>query len=307
MQQEFYSNGKLLLSGEYAILDGALGLAIPTKYGQSLSVKSIDKKILQWKSMTHEGNIWFEAEFSMDDFSIQITSDKNVAQTLQNLLIQVKRQNHTFLEDNIGVEAISHLTFPREWGLGSSSTLINNLAQWADVDAYELLWNAFGGSGYDIACAQHDHPITYQLINGTAHAKKASFDPAFGDSLYFVYLNQKQSSKNAIKAYRNQSFDNARLVHDINHITEQMIGADSLESFKNLIEEHETILSRVLGIPPVKQTLFQDYPGTVKSLGAWGGDFVLATGDKGISDYFNSKGFDTILQFSHLALQVQDS
>lgn len=37
----FYSNGKLLLSGEYAVLDGALSLAVPTKYGQLLSVKKL--------------------------------------------------------------------------------------------------------------------------------------------------------------------------------------------------------------------------------------------------------------------------
>ena len=32
MIKNYYSNGKLLLSGEYAILDGAEGWAIPTKF-----------------------------------------------------------------------------------------------------------------------------------------------------------------------------------------------------------------------------------------------------------------------------------
>ena len=36
---EFYSNGKLLLTSEYVVLDGIECLALPTKFGQSLSVK----------------------------------------------------------------------------------------------------------------------------------------------------------------------------------------------------------------------------------------------------------------------------
>ena len=31
----FYSNGKLLITGEYVILDGALSLAVPSLLGQS--------------------------------------------------------------------------------------------------------------------------------------------------------------------------------------------------------------------------------------------------------------------------------
>ena len=37
----FYSHGKLLLTGEYLVLDGALALAVPCKLGQSLTVRSI--------------------------------------------------------------------------------------------------------------------------------------------------------------------------------------------------------------------------------------------------------------------------
>ena len=37
----FYSPGKLLLTGEYVVLDGAKSLAIPTIFGQSLNITSI--------------------------------------------------------------------------------------------------------------------------------------------------------------------------------------------------------------------------------------------------------------------------
>ncbi len=49
--QNFYSRGKLLLTGEYVVLDGALALALPTKFGQSLKVQPIDSQNIFWKSI----------------------------------------------------------------------------------------------------------------------------------------------------------------------------------------------------------------------------------------------------------------
>ncbi|MEM8938231.1 MAG: GYDIA family GHMP kinase [Bacteroidota bacterium] len=302
MERKFYSNGKLLLSGEYAILDGALGLAIPTKYGQSLGIQSIEKPVLQWKSIAYDGAIWFEAEFAMNNYTINNTTNSEVAHTLQKLLIEAKRQNPNFLSEEIGIEAIARLTFPREWGLGSSSTLINNIAQWANVDAYQLLWNAFGGSGYDIACAQHDFPISYSVENRVPEVKQAEFNPPFKDSLYFVYLNQKQNSKKAIEAYRGQAFDKKQLVKQLSSITQKMIQTNSLAEFEALIKEHEVILSEVLGFQPVKSRLFPDYNGAIKSLGAWGGDFVLVTADESSIVFFKEKGFGTIFSYHQMTL-----
>nr|WP_298997294.1 GYDIA family GHMP kinase [uncultured Allomuricauda sp.] len=302
MQQEFYSNGKLLLSAEYAILDGAQGLAIPTKYGQSLSIKSSEKPVLHWKSITHDGTVWFEAELLINNFSIYHSTDSEVAKTLQGLLTEARKQNLNFLKEGNGVEAISRLTFPRHWGLGSSSTLINNIAQWAKIDAYQLLWNAFGGSGYDIACAQYNTPIVYSVRNRQPIAEPVAFDPSFKDSLYFIYLNQKQSSKKAIEAYRQQSFDKDQLIMEINGITKKMVGCDTLDEFNILLEKHETLLSKILGLEPVKSRLFPEYPGAIKSLGAWGGDFVLVSGDENSVESFREKGFGTILSYSQMTL-----
>jgi len=301
MQQEFYSNGKLLLSGEYAILDGALGLAIPTKYGQSLTVKAIESPLIHWKSKAHDGSIWFEARFATNNFTIDHTTDVGVAQTLQKLLLEAKKQNPDFLVDSIGVEVETHLSFPREWGLGSSSTLINNMANWVKINPYHLLWNAFGGSGYDIACAQHDSPITYKLINQLPEVSQVDFNPSFKDSLYFVYLNQKQSSKEAIEAYRKQSFNRDLLVKEISSITEKMVQSNVLEEFEMHLTEHENLLAGILNQEPIKSRLFPDYPGAIKSLGAWGGDFILVTGDETTLNYFYKKGYTTIIPYSKMA------
>ncbi len=302
MQKEFYSNGKLLLSGEYAILDGALGLAVPTKQGQSLHVTDSNSGILRWSSFDENREMWFQAEIELESFGIRTASDGKVTQTLVQLLLEAQQQNPGFLSKSSGVEVETYLSFPRSWGLGTSSTLINNIAQWAQVDAYQLLWNAFGGSGYDIACAQHDSPITYQVHNGRSKVDEVDFNPSFKESLCFVHLNQKQSSKEAIAAYRKQNFNKENLIHDISSLTEKMIRATSLQEFQSLMEQHESIMSDVLQIPTVKSQLFPDYTGAVKSLGAWGGDFVLAAGNEKALHYFEDKGFHTVIPFSKMVL-----
>ena len=65
MAKEFYSNGKLLLSGEYAVLDGARALAIPTKYGQSMRVIANTLSELVWRSFDEKNKIWFEGQYAL--------------------------------------------------------------------------------------------------------------------------------------------------------------------------------------------------------------------------------------------------
>lgn len=302
MQTKFHSNGKLLLSGEYAILDGALGLAVPTQYGQSLEVIATETGLLEWNSYDEKGKIWFQAVLDLDGFKTISTSDGKIAIPLKALLNEAKTQNPDFLSTSNGAKVNTKLDFPRSWGLGTSSTLINNLGQWAKVDAYTLLWNAFGGSGYDIACAQHNLPITYQLKDGKPVINEVAFDPVFKDSLYFVHLNQKQSSKEAIANYRKQQFNKDNLLDSISTITQKMVSENDLTKFESLMEEHEAILSRTFQIPTVKSRLFPDYPNALKSLGAWGGDFVLAVGNENTLDYFRGKGFQTVVPFSKMVL-----
>ncbi|UII78261.1 GYDIA family GHMP kinase [Flagellimonas sp. CMM7] len=303
MQKEFYSNGKLLLSGEYAILDGALGLAVPTKYGQSLKVTSTSSAgLLEWTSFDEKGKVWFSGSLNLDGLTLISSTDNAISRTLITLLSEAKSKNPSFLQNIGGLKVETHLDFPRLWGLGSSSTLINNIAQWAQVDAFQLLKNAFGGSGYDIACAQHDNPIFYQLENGAPKIEEVSFNPSFKDAIYFVYLNQKQSSKTAIATYREQEFNKESLLEDISEITKKMATSSSLSTFESLLLEHEKILSKVLGLETIKSKLFPDYSGSIKSLGAWGGDFIMATGDQKTPGYFKSKGFETVISFSELVL-----
>jgi len=299
--QKFYSNGKLLLSGEYLILDGAMGLALPTQFGQEMYVGSTDhENTLSWKSLDEKENIWFEATYSLPELSIlNFKGDKNVAETLQKILLEAKRVNPVFLNNSKGIAVSTALSFPRNWGLGSSSTLINNIAQWAKIDAFNLLFNSFGGSGYDIACAQYDQALTYQLEQGVPSVKTVTFNPSFIDQLYFVHLNKKQLSSESIKVYRNNKTD-LTAIQKISDISKNMQSAKNISDFNGLLKEHELILSSILKEQTVQQRLFPDFQGQTKSLGAWGGDFILASGDQSTASYFNSKGYQTVIPYSSM-------
>jgi mevalonate kinase len=338
--ETFYSNGKLLLTGEYVVLDGALSLAVPTRYGQSLSVTGMDSSHemgssqLIWHSLDHNGSVWFRGVFDLRQLFGNATPNPGgpIEKTLIKILREARRMNPDFLKgtlekarDGIGKErdgigngkdgpghkVTTQLDFPRDWGLGSSSTLINNIAQWAEVDAYTLLWNSFSGSGYDIACARHDHAITYRLERGNSihraipRVRETDFDPPFRDQLYFVHLNKKQNSREGIANYRQQGFNRPGLVQRISEITRKAISCKTLKEFETLMTEHEALISKTLRIPTVKESFFPDYPGAVKSLGAWGGDFVLAMGNDGTPSYFRELGYDTVVPYSKMVLGTE--
>ncbi|AUC18843.1 GYDIA family GHMP kinase [Polaribacter reichenbachii] len=306
----YYSNGKLLLTGEYLVLDGAKSLAIPTKFGQDLIIEKIKEPQIIWGSFTMTGECWFEAIFDLPKLRLAnctFNSDKEgsaefIAETLLEILHEAKRMNPDFLAAENGFVVKTKLTFPRNWGLGSSSTLINSIASWAKVDAFQLLWNSFKGSGYDIACAQNDPPIFYEIQDKKPVVQQVNFNPSFKENIFFVYLNQKQDSKEGIAKFRESNINFDKEIMRISEISESFLKVNSITEFNKLIIEHEQIISSIIKLKPVKEQLFSDYFGEIKSLGAWGGDFVMATGNEKTKAYFNNKGFNTILTYSEMIL-----
>lgn len=299
----FYSHGKLLITGEYLVLDSALALAVPTKLGQSLRITPSDSSTLVWKSELHDGSLWFETEISLP-IKHHITSDDPVIQKLYEILIAAQSLNPDFLQTTQGYEAVSTLEFPRDWGLGSSSTLIANIAQWATINPYELLEKTFGGSGYDIACATTKTPITYTRHTTTPIVDPVVFDPVFKESLFFIHLNRKQNSRDSISHYRNLETSEREIqIKTFTSLTKEIIvSQDSLSRFEHLIMEHESQLSKIIQTPTIKKQLFYDYPKAIKSLGGWGGDFILATGTTEDMIYFKERGYTTIIPYVDMVL-----
>ena len=304
MRQTFYSNGKLLLTGEYLVLDGAKALALPTKMGQNLQVVTHDKPTISWKSFDADGTIWFEYELELDAIiNYKEAAESSVKNTLLTILHHAHLLQPSFFQETVGYQIETALTFPKKWGLGTSSTLINNLAQWLKIDAFELLNNSFGGSGYDIACAQNDTPIFYRLENQKPNVTPLDFQPEFASNLYFVYLNQKQSSKNAIAAYYNKKHEKLKQnIANINKLSDAVATAKNIKSFANALQLHENELSAILELLTVQEALFSDFDGVVKSLGAWGGDFILAIALEDPTAYFSSKGYSTVIPYKEMIL-----
>ncbi len=298
--KNFYSNGKLLLTGEYLVLDGASCLALPTKYGQDLTAEKIGPPYLIWESFDENENQWFSSKFELP--TLKSDTNNKIASTLLNILKEAQNLNPEFLSDGSGLHVKTKLSFPKNWGLGTSSTLINNIALWANIDAFELLKNSFGGSGYDIACAQNNSPVIYQLVDEKPSVEIVNFNPSFKDHLYFVYLNKKQDSKEGIKKYREFKGDTLALAEEISQLTMQVLDCTDLTDFENILVEHEKLISGIIQQKPIQRELFPDYFGQTKSLGAWGGDFILATGNKDTPDYFKNKGFDTVISYELMIL-----
>lgn len=300
--QEFRSNGKLLLTGEYLVLKGAKALALPLKPGQTLQVEPNETDKLDWIS-TERGTQFFSASYRADNLEIIESSDDIRGAYIQQLIREAKKLNSNFLKHKQGYKLKANIEFDRLWGLGSSSTLINNLAQWAGIDAFTLNQQVSMGSGYDIACAQQALPMVYQLQNQKPRVETVHFNPPFLKQLNLVYLNKKMLTEANIGSFLKNNTVPESLIKSINLLTEEVLVCTEMNKFQRLMQEHEDVLANLLQIPTVKEQHFNDFNGTLKSLGAWGGDFMLSISDESFEEqqnYFSRLGFKTILPLAPL-------
>ncbi len=300
----FHANGKLLITGEYLVLKGAKALAIPLNKGQSLKVYKATEHFLSWKAYTPDG-LWLEMEF---DQNLEIIKSNNSvsSEKLKNILQKAILLNPKAKHQLRNKAIETQLEFKQDWGWGSSSSLIALLSQWLDIDAFQLLDSTFGGSGYDIACAINNAPLTYQLINNKPKVELTLFEPKFKDQLYFIYSGQKQNSQKEVKRFNKYVNIKSETITKINDLTDKMIHSQSLDIFGQHMEDHERLISNIVEINTLKGERFSDFDGYIKSLGAWGGDFFMAASEKNrdyVTSYFNNKGIDTIFKFDEVVLK----
>ena len=335
----YKSNGKFLLTGEYLVLKGATALALPLKKGQSLEAETLDSNdnLIYWDAFyksTDNGqqtmvpepvegihlhfdklsdrnyhSHWFSAVLDKNDFSIRSTDDKEKAERLSDILSKAKALNGNIFTDAHDYKFSTHLDFNPQWGLGSSSTLINNIAEWAEINPYKLLDSTFKGSGYDIACAKSNHPIFFKIIADNPQAisqniEAANFDPIFKDNLYFVYHGYKQNTAREIKAFLSKEKKYTDEIKSISEISRILPEVQTLRDFCYFIKVHEEITAACLEQKRLKK-YFNDFEGEVKSLGAWGGDFFLVAtewDEKKVKKYFDSKDLNIVFKYQDIVL-----
>ncbi len=291
--QHFSAHGKLMLFGEYVVMRGVPALAFPTTLGQTLEVAP--SEFFSWTSY-ETGQLWFSMRFDVN-LNILETNNESVAQKLMQILAYVKAQKPDLFFNSLSFE--THANFNRTWGFGSSATLISLIAQWSDLDAYVLNEKHFGGSGYDIACATASSPIWYN--RETKEVRDFKLPKAITDNLLFVYSGKKQNSQHEVSRFIEVKIEE-KIIHQLKKIIEDVMNSSDIEHFEKYIDQHETILSALLNRPRLKDAEFADYPYAIKSLGAWGGDFFMAT-CRDLDEakiYFIDSGRDTIFTFNEL-------
>lgn len=299
--EKYFAKGKFLLSAEYMVLHGAKALAIPLNKGQELHFykdkKRGKKANVFWRAFDVYHHIWLEADFEKDGFNILQTSNQEQAETLQKLFGLIPS---SFWEDDVDYRFETHLQFERSWGWGTSSTLVSLIAQCSGANPYELYDATFKGSGYDLACATANSPILYQLKNGKPSVQEVNFNPSFKNDLHFVYLGNKQNSLDSISKRPLPTQDQ---IERATELTELMLEAKGAATFCQAVLEHEALLSTYLKQPSVNESKFHNYLGvTAKSMGAWGGDFVMLHCSNADSltqlkqDFSPVFGFEEVLQ-----------
>lgn len=294
-----FSPGKLMLTSEYFAIDGALVLAVPTKLGQEFffEEKEDQKSLIFWEAY-HQNTLWLKAVIDYANWQVLETNILSSAEFIMRTLKNVQQLSETKFQHTNSYHLKTNLQFPADYGLGSSSTLMNNLAEWAKIDPFHLNMISLGGSGYDIAVAKEKSAVLYQSKPEIRY-EKVNFNPSFKKELIFIHLNQKQDSREGINLYKSKE-KSQQLVDEFSNLTRNVLLCNELQIFSRLMLEHEQKISDFLEIPTVKELFFKDCPVFVKSLGAWGGDFVMSAKFDGFRDYFWGKGFSAVFEWEDL-------
>lgn len=302
----FYSsNGKVLLTGEYLVMEGALALGLPTRFGQTLDVEHSDRQngMIEWVAYQNEKQ-WFNASIDIKKWEVVDTGNPRVAGHLTRLLGKANNLSPAPLVDWKGYKVVTRVDYPLGWGLGSSSTLISNVAYWFNINPMHLHDEVSSGSGYDIACARSSMPIAFQREGSDISSPRVGFFPVFHENLFFVFTGKKQSSGKEIKNFKVNARFSGEDIYKISQLTRRIILSQHLLEFEQLVTTHEQVMSGILQRPTIKESQFADYPGAIKSLGAWGGDFILVTGKsiRPVKKYFKNKGLTTILPYQDMVI-----
>jgi phenylalanyl-tRNA synthetase beta chain len=288
MKTSFYSAGKLLITGEYAVLDGAYALAIPTRFGQTLSVMETSSGSIDWKSFDVDQHCWLEASFSVNTLELR-SEHTEESENLGKLLQIAQKLNPAFLKHCDGLKVETHLQFSRKWGLGSSSTLLNNIAQWAAIDPYQLLKNRFSGTKFttldgverelhedDLMICSDDRPLCIAgVLGGMDSGVTENTSQVFLESAYFnpvsIRKTAKRHSINTDASFRFERGIDIELTEYalkraailINQLAGGTITSDVIDEYTVKFEETQVVLN----FDKITKMIGQEIPReTIKSI-----------------------------------------
>lgn len=300
----YFASGKLLLFGEYLVLRGARSIAMPLRFGQTLTVSHHESETLIWEAF-EKGKRWIKIVFtpSLEVIYTDDNASAEMVQAVRKLMLLIQQNNRELEIKNRHLRF--DIDFERSFGFGSSSTLLSLLGQWSGVNPYLLLEESFRGSGFDIAAATASSPIIYKTDGTTANAGRmvvpVNLQPEVTSHLLFIYTGKKQNSQREVANFNSLDIT-AQQIDYMDTIVNEVVRCNNVESFEKLVRESEDFLSAILGVAAVKVSNFPDYPYAIKSLGAWGGDFIMATFRNlaEAKEYFKKKGLSPIFSYEQL-------
>lgn len=259
---------------------------------------------LDWITHDANGKKWFSCKLNLIDFKIEKTTDEDKAQFIQSLIRSSVQLNSDFLSKWKKYKVVSQLEFDPEWGFGSSSTLITNLANWAELSPFELFFETQNGSGYDVATAMAEEAVLYQKDEKELSFEQFEWSNELLKSIYVYYQGHKQNSEEAVKSWSANKNWKSGDVDRISKISEELADCDKVDIAIELFREHDQILSRILSQPALQEE-YPDYKGVIKPLGAWGGDFAMAMHpDTGYTEnYLKDKGIETYFLLKDIVLK----
>jgi hypothetical protein len=270
-----------MLVGEYAVLAGGLAIAFPVKYRQCMEVTTIEGNgTIHWHSYDFEGIEWLKCRFSTHQ-QLDTHPLCNVLLPIQKMLNIAIAENPSLLPENSDLVFRIKASFRKEWGLGSSSAMIANIAKWSGANPWDLMHCSFPGSGYDVAVAFHNKALSYRL---TPEGRDIVFLPSIPPALAHyrvVFTGRKVNSRDSVAALQTRIPLLQDHVKELDALSTRMLDNPTPAAFASALLDYEMILSNVLQIPRASEN-YPDYPGLIKSLGAWGGDALLvqyAAGD----------------------------
>ena len=268
---------------------------MPTSFGQHLSVESHHgPEHVLWEALNHDNQQWFSAGYDREGRVLH-SSSTAMAEKLQRFLAPVRNSKAW----NAPVRVQTRVDFPRRWGLGTSSTLCALLAQWAEVDAFSYR-KLHGGSGYDLACAQASGAISYALVDAEPEVISVQL-PEVLQSVVFVYRGVKQQTDSSLQLVGRKPFSLAQC-QEISQLSKAFLQTNTLDELESIIEQHELLIANHLGLERAIEGPFKGIRGQVKSLGGWGGDFVMLTRFEENRQWLEANGFNAIIPFETMAL-----
>ncbi len=288
--QTFYAPGKILLCGEYLVLKGFNGIALPTKLGQWLEVFEFETPNDKADSIIYsafdlEGYKWIDWDCEINNIQNQEIS--NSSEEFLVKFFQLIPENNW--KQGYSYRFETRLEFSQKWGLGSSSTFVSLLCQYFRLNPFKIEKQLLGGSGYDIAVAELKHPLIFWRNENGANFRRWTSGHTKNSNWNIVFLNEKVNSRKSselIMGAIEEIASDAAYQMQFQKIMEMIEMANDIFTVEAALEMYQLLLGQITNLPtpyqllnikPVKQ-------GLCKWLGAWGGDMLLVN-DNVLNEY----------------------